>query len=144
MAKCSFQGFLTSNKKMSSLALNRIMKTSSYRNFNLFKQHLGVKERYVEDMTEKDAIRLPLCECAKKGSYTFLLNCLDLLCLLAHYLRVLTSRYAPGSWSSLQQALFLVQPHTPTSLCLALRQSMKCALEQSPLSFDLQACRVQS
>ena len=124
-----------SNEKMSSLSHNRVMIPASYRNFNLFKQHLGRRERYVQDMTDKATLCLPLWTgtiwgCQKRvtaySSCTVRSN-LDLLCLFAHYRKVLTCRYASSNPSSLQHALcsvwfffFLVQPHTPTVLCMLL------------------------
>lgn len=144
MVKCSCLGVLMSNKKMSSLTLNRIMISSSHRNFSLFKQHLGRRERYIQDMTDK---KNNMSWCQKKRVVPH--SCLDLVYLFAHYWKALTTRHSSSNRSSMQWllcflygSLFLVQLHIPTSLCFPLRQSMKCALERSPLSFGLQACRV--
>lgn len=146
IVKCSFLGFLLSNKQMSSLALDRIMNTLSYRNFNLFKQHLGMKERHVDDTIDKDAIFLPLLWVCHKRAAT-LSSRTVWICYV--YQLIIERSWPPdmlifSAASSLYGSLFLVQPYTPTSLCLTLRQSVKCVLVQSFLSFDLQACRFQS
>lgn len=126
---------------MSSLSLRRIMIPSSYKNFNLFKHHLGRGGNgYVRDMTDKAKLGLPLCEGVSNSHYIFLLHfSFYLSCLFAHYRKVLTHRCASSHLSSLRQdfcfslVLFFhgpaSRPHL--SLCLALRQNMKCALAES-------------
>lgn len=140
-----------SKEKMSSLFLSRIRISSLCRNLSLLKQHLGKGEGCVEQTKRWYVffVKVP----KRVATYSSLTVCssLGLLCLFAHYRKVLTHRYASSNLSSLQCALCSVfgafygpASLSPSSLHYALRQDMKSASVQSPLSLGLQACRVQS
>lgn len=102
---------------------------SSYKNFNLFKHHLGRGGNgYVQDMTDKAKLCLPLCEGVSNSHYIFLLHfffiCLVYLLIIERSspTDVLQATCLPFSKISafLWFYFFMVLPHAPTSLSVLL------------------------